>query len=118
MRKAAKLINDNTLDRLKRQRLDNCAYEMRDYEATRWDEELFLGYTGGELEAGFKMVEDVNDWKASIDSHVKPDYADLVVAAAQFFTAAEVRTEPYQHPQWGSMVRVRSVGYRNGPAGP
>jgi hypothetical protein len=118
MRKAAKLFNDETLDRLKRTRLENCAFEMRDYEAKRWDEELHGGYTGGELEAAFKMVADPEDWRASIDSHVSPNYDDVVTSAVAFFTGADVRTESYQHEQWGPMVRVRCVGYRNGPCGP
>jgi len=118
MRKAAKLINDDTLDRLKRTRLENCAFEMRDYEAKRWDEELHDGYTGGELEAAFSMVVDPEDWRSSIDAHVGSNYSDVVTSAIAFFTGAEVRTEPYQHEHWGPTVRVRCVGYRNGPCGP
>lgn len=63
----------------------------------------------------FTQCQNPHDWKAPIDVTVPTSVVSLYAQAITHFTA----TGTYQTPsQDGSRIRLRSVGYRMGPAGP
>ncbi len=67
----------------------------------------------------FDLVADPSDWRAAIDCNVDLSTADAprlddIREAVEWFTAT---TAEITHVA-GPVVRVRSVGYRMGPAGP
>ena len=68
-----------------------------------------------EYASNFCMVCDRDDWKAPIDSEVRECYVEKVVDAVNYFTATEVKLSAGSKE---GFVRVQSVGYRMGPAGP
>lgn len=71
-------------------------------------------YTMDQLEKAFNSVQNKDDWRAAIDAPVDPE-SDLILieAAIQFYTATQAKFEMV-----GDQLRVRSIGYRMGPAGP
>ena len=125
MRKASHLFSDEVLaNRLGRlcDHLDHsCADDMRG----RWDTVEHDGYTHGELRLAFDMCASPSDWRGPIDAIVDARFSDLASSAIAFYTATVpttrklaareklARRSPVENP-----VRVRSPGYRDGPAGP
>ena len=71
-------------------------------------------FTQAELEAGFNLVRDPADWKASINAEVAPKDLPVVLAAIEHMTATTATVAAGENGR----LRVTSVGYRMGPAGP
>ena len=72
----------------------------------------------------FDLVCDPNDWKADIDKIVEvPEgvnlvtYLNAVIDSITFFTAIHAFDINLTHVV-GNKYRFKSIGYRNGPAGP
>lgn len=78
----------------------------------------------------FALVENKTDWKAPIDAFITTDEVRAVCEAIAFFTATTATVEyigfigePVTLDDWkrfkvgDHICRVRSVGYRRGPAG-
>jgi len=78
-----------------------------------FDDIAHKGYTLGELKMAFDKVANPNDWRAPINAVIHKRDLNRVVAAIEFYTATETKTNDL-----GNYVQVMSVGYRNGPAGP
>lgn len=81
------------------------------------------GFSRRQLQEAFEWVANPNDWKAPIDAFVPEHKVHVVRAAIEFFTATEVEIHefmdiPSRHNVWKDWKRVRSKGYRYGPAGP
>ena len=77
----------------------------------------FMGFTEPELKEAFDKVIDPDDWRGPIHTVVHNDDLDVTEAAILFYTA----TEPEVRWLWTPDDRkweIKSVGYRNGPAGP
>lgn len=66
-----------------------------------------------ELQQAFRTVCNPEDWKAPINAVIKFENRNLVAEAISFMTATEATFENLG----AGRLRVRSVGYRNGPAG-
>ncbi len=64
----------------------------------------------------FEMVEDPNDWRNPINKIVvcTRDEMDAIINAIMFFTATQADVTNLGN----GIYRVKSEGYRNGPAGP
>jgi len=74
-----------------------------------------------EMNRLFSEVQDQTDWRAPIDAWVSKIEVDKYIDAIQFFTATtakqiETRFNSLKGDT-GTMVRLVSEGYRNGPAG-
>lgn len=65
------------------------------------------------LEQAFLSVQDPTDWRNPINAIIKFENREAVREAVEFFTATEATFENLG----AGRLRVRSVGYRNGPAG-
>ena len=77
----------------------------------------FQGFTVGELYEAFEAVRDPDDWRSPIFKVIHKDDLEVSIAAIRFYTA----TEPEVRWLWTPDDRkweIKSVGYRNGPAGP
>ena len=83
--------------------------------ATDGFERLQFGYTIAEMEAAFKAVQDLVNWKAPINAVIERDKLDLTLRAIEFYTGTKGLWVPAGTD--GSMVRVRAQGYAAGPAG-
>ena len=74
-----------------------------------------------EMNRLFSEVQNQADWRASIDAWVNAFDADKYIAAIEYFTATKaIEVERRFNPSkgdCGTMVRLVSEGYRNGPAG-
>lgn len=70
------------------------------------------------MQSAFDQVCDKADWKGPIDCIVPWHAVHLYLEAVKFMTAAEVTFERCSDAQGNPAMRVRSVGYRAGPAGP
>ena len=66
------------------------------------------------LTAAFDRVSDPKDWKAPIDAWVCEKDFPLANKAVEYFTATTLRVTDTS----SNLMRVQSVGYRDGPAGP
>jgi len=75
---------------------------------------MYCGYTEEEIEKAFDKVKNPEDWRTEIDAEVSADEVELVIVAIEYYTATEVGTKKLDNGN----VRVVSVGYRMGPAGP
>lgn len=69
-------------------------------------------FTQEQLEEGFKLVQDKEHWKNPIDALIEPFQIEIVQESVIHFTA----TIPVFKKE-GEKVRVKALGYRNGPAG-
>jgi hypothetical protein len=69
---------------------------------------------GEQHELAFRLVADPDDWKKPIDAIVPANRLTDVVKAIQFYTATETTVSVLADGQF----RVKSIGYRMGPAGP
>lgn len=67
-----------------------------------------------EHEVAFRLVADPDDWKRPIDATVPANRLADVVKAINFYTATETTVSVLADGQF----RVKSIGYRMGPAGP
>lgn len=65
------------------------------------------------LEPFFQKVAHPKDWKAPILAYVRHEDLDVVLEAIQFYTATTATFENL-NDGW---FRVKSIGYRRGPAG-
>lgn len=74
----------------------------------------FCGYWLSELDEAFRLVQDSEDWRKPIDAVVNPRDLGVVVVAVAYYTATACVVMPTE----GELIRVHSVGYRAGPAGP
>lgn len=76
------------------------------------------------LKKAFDKVKDPRDWKAPINAVVKSEDIGAVWEAVVFYTATqpEIIAQDYILENSGEFkiycYRVKSEGYRNGPAGP
>lgn len=65
----------------------------------------------------FGMVANKADWKAPIDARLNAETCDVepavIVKAVEFMTATDCTIV-----ETNTEIRVKSIGYRNGPAGP
>lgn len=77
-------------------------------------EDSHCGYPRSTLLKAFDVVCDPDDWRAPIDAEVAVEEVPVTVAAIEYFTATSVRVTRCHTDR----CRVRSVGYRSGPAGP
>jgi len=75
-----------------------------------------LELTHDRLSAAFDLVRDPTDWRAPIDftGDLHVDDGLAAIEAIRFFTA----TTPTLEVLTTGEVRIKSVGYRAGPAGP
>lgn len=69
-----------------------------------------------ELEPIFYQICDPKDCKAPIDALVRLEDKEKAARAIAFFTATDATFEEPTPPRAG-WVRVKSIGYRAGPAG-
>ena len=76
-------------------------------------EKVYKGFELDELSRAYDLVSDPDDWKAPIDATVSGADIHAVVSAIEFYTATDVNVS-YDGEKW----KVKSVGYRAGPAGP
>jgi hypothetical protein len=65
-------------------------------------------------ETAFHLVADKNDWRAPIDKVVPAEKLVAVIKAICFYTGTETTVTVEKDNRF----RVKSVGYRMGPAGP
>jgi len=71
-------------------------------------------YTHKELKAAFDAVANPEDWRAEINAVVALDKVAVTIVAIEFYTA----TESIATLLNDGKVRIKSIGYRKGPAGP
>lgn len=71
-------------------------------------------YNEDALSEAFDAVSDPADWRDEIDAVVEEEKKDGTVAAVAYYTGAPVSALP----ECDGYVRIRCVGYRNGPCGP
>lgn len=73
------------------------------------------GFSRNKLIAAFGKVQKPDDWKAPINSVIDKADESIVEAAISFFTSTPADFSPVkgQRDKW----RVKSIGYREGPAG-
>lgn len=67
-------------------------------------------------EEAFALIEQPGDWKAPIDAVIPVEDYDRCREACDFFTATKLEIVEQLH--YGKFLRVKAIGYRNGPAGP
>ena len=89
---------------------------MTDTERADAIRSILGGYTEDELFAAFDAVADPYDWRAPIDSYVDPADVNRIVFAIKHYTAT-VPTLTVHQLKGVQLIRVRSIGYRMGPAG-
>lgn len=65
----------------------------------------------------FGHICNPTDWKAPIDCYVPVDMAEAYRQSIKFMTATEPSMRRELH-DGQYMIRLRSIGYRMGPAGP
>jgi hypothetical protein len=84
---------------------------------TEYMSEIPSGYSFSrtDLELAFAKVQNPVDWRLPILADILAKDLELVRQSIQYFTATDVTVLHCDKP---NMVRVVSVGYRNGPAGP
>ena len=70
-------------------------------------------FSQDQLKSAFEIIENPEDWRAEINALIDPKLEDVVTQAIIHFTA----TVPGIKKE-GDKLRVTSVGYRMGPAGP
>ena len=78
-------------------------------------------FSRDELEAAFRKVANPRDWKSAIDTVIPVEDQDVVAEAVAYFTATEVTwgtLDASGQPIPENQIRVRALGYRQGPAGP
>ena len=76
------------------------------------------GFTVTELRRAFDEVADKDDWKAPIDAWIEDHDYNLVLEAIDFMTATMIKVVDTKIESEVTTLRITSVGYRNGPAGP
>lgn len=77
------------------------------------------GWTFGDMEDAFALIEDPSDWRARIEAVIPMDKLLVCQAACEFFTGTHlVCATPVEDALRTGSVRVTAVGYREGPAGP
>lgn len=76
----------------------------------------YLDYSQEELEQGFNIVKNPDDWRAPINwvGPMDDETLALVRVAIDFFTATEAHVRDLGFGE----VRIQAKGYRMGPAGP
>lgn len=85
-------------------------------------DEIAYAITTETMRQAFEAVQHPRDWRGPIDAVVDADQLAITILAIQFYTATMPTVEPTQsrppacHAQL-TRYRVRSVGYRMGPAG-
>lgn len=67
------------------------------------------------LQKAFDRICDLNDWKAPIDGFCRIGEMECVSAAIEHFTATKAQFNTLGDCR--GWVRVKAIGYRNGPAG-
>jgi hypothetical protein len=67
-----------------------------------------------QIKEAFEKVQNPEDWRAPIDAEVSADEEELVIEAIGYYTATQVKSTELANGN----IRVESVGYRMGPAGP
>jgi hypothetical protein len=72
------------------------------------------GYSQEQLDAAFKTVQAKTHWKDPIRSKCKAEDINLITEAIIYFTGT---VPTFGQPDKDGMVKVRAVGYRNGPCG-
>jgi len=77
--------------------------------------ETFGGYTVDQLEEAFKRIQNPQDWKAPISATIDQRDFDLMFEAVVHYTAT---TLEIVQDFGNGKVKVHSIGYRMGPAGP
>lgn len=76
------------------------------------------GICRGVLKSTFDRLADPDDWRGPIDATIEAEFRREVEAAVIFYTATVPTFEPAGTRGKVKLVRVRSEGYRMGPAGP
>jgi len=73
-------------------------------------------YTHEQLEAAFDVVKNQDDWRAAIDytGKITHEQAQLYCEAIRYYTATTTLLQVLTTGEY----RIKSVGYRMGPAGP
>ena len=77
------------------------------------ESDTYKGFTRRQLSTAFEAIRDPRDWRAPINCIVPRGKVKVCEAAIEFFTATEVLVQEHGHHDF----RIRSIGYRNGPAG-
>lgn len=70
-------------------------------------------FTREQMQTAFGKVCNPKDWKASINAVIDEADRDLVQRAISYMTATDCSFSPAKPGK----LRVRSIGYRRGPAG-
>lgn len=71
-------------------------------------------YSHKELSAAFDLVKNPIHWKDPINALIPANKREVVCKAIKYFTATKAKFFPTKNPD---LLRVKSIGYRNGPAG-
>ncbi len=72
------------------------------------------GFTQEQLDEAFKKVQAKTHWKDPIRSKCKVEDIKITTEAIIYFTGT---VPSFGQPDKDGMVKVRAVGYRNGPCG-
>ncbi len=72
------------------------------------------GFTQMQLHEAFAMIEDKKHWKNPINTVVADHFLPIARAACMFYTVTDLDSTPDSEGR----VRITSIGYREGPAGP
>lgn len=75
------------------------------------------GYDAADLSDAFDSVKAKTHWKDPIDAIIMAERRDIVEAAIKFYTTTVPRFTTHYDATTAGLLRVRSVGYRAGPAG-
>ena len=85
-----------------------------DYPAEHYTN--YEGWYPAELEAAFEGIKDKQDWRAPIDTWIKPVAYPAARSACMFYTGTELVADGYSLDK--DLLHVRAAGYRCGPCGP
>jgi hypothetical protein len=66
-----------------------------------------------QLEDAFNQVKTITHWKDPINSTCRVEDKDIISQAIRYFTGTEAE---FGEPLFG-VVRVKAIGYRQGPCG-
>ena len=100
---------------------------MTENQTKEYMKTLMGGYTEEQLQEAFNEVKNKDDWKSAIDTVVldkTDEELKCIQFAVQFYTATECElidlefTEAPEGCDVRRATKVKSVGYRMGPAGP
>ena len=75
------------------------------------------GFSKNQLTAAFEKVQNQDDWKAPISAVIDISEGPIVEASIAYFTSTAADFLPIKCGGKAGKYRVKSIGYRAGPAG-